>query len=725
MKNIVICVAIMLLGAFAVSLATVSADYAPISADNVVIDKPIQGPASDVGWVTKAAHPTTRAHCMVSPCLDVGGVQKYYVFGGPTVSGGAYTNANYEYNTVTDAWTAKTAMPTARGIGRAALVRGKIYVLGGCSTYPTGLTTVEIYDPATDAWTTGTAMPTARLDFGVGVYKDTWIYACGGGQWSSTLLSSVDVFNTVTNTWSTATAMSTPMGTPGCGVIGNKIIMATGYVGAAGSNMVQVGTISPTDPTSITWTTGLAKPGGVVYRANSGVCNGQLYVIGGNLASGISNEAYKYDPTGNTWTTLPTKPTALSNCYGLGVKSTGQLYYPCGYTGSAYVSTHEMLDDASYTTDVGVAAIVAPGGLHSPNTLMSPIARVKNYGSASVGSFSVVCSIVGAGSVVRYTDTKAITSLAAGDTARVNFTSWTPTISENVTVIVRSNLAGDQNTGNDRMTQTTVIANLLLYEGFNDITFPPTGWQAVILSGTYNWIRATAGTSPTCTPYEGASMAEYESYSASAGGGARLISPAMNVPTARPCSLKFWMYHDPGYPGDLGPDSVRVLTSTNGTTFTQVASFRRYEAVAAWTEHAVYLGVMTGNFYIAFESYSEYGDNIFIDYARVAGATGIEEGSNNQTPIVTYLNAARPNPVTNGLAHISFSIAEPTKASLKIYDASGRLIRTLMNNKLNVGNYNLSWNGTDDHNNNVAEGIYFYTLTTDNNNYTKKLVFTR
>jgi flagellar hook assembly protein FlgD len=85
----------------------------------------------------------------------------------------------------------------------------------------------------------------------------------------------------------------------------------------------------------------------------------------------------------------------------------------------------------------------------------------------------------------------------------------------------------------------------------------------------------------------------------------------------------------------------------------------------------------------------------------------------------------KPNPVTNGLAHISFSIAEPTKASLNIYDASGRLVRTLLNSKLNAGNYNLSWNGTDDHNNNVAEGIYFYTLTTDNNNFTKKLVFTR
>jgi flagellar hook assembly protein FlgD len=116
----------------------------------------------------------------------------------------------------------------------------------------------------------------------------------------------------------------------------------------------------------------------------------------------------------------------------------------------------------------------------------------------------------------------------------------------------------------------------------------------------------------------------------------------------------------------------------------------------------------------------------YVDDVMLVGAApaGIMEQEPNKV-LITTLNTVKPNPVTNGLAHISFSIAEPTKASLNIYDASGRLVRTLLNSKLNAGNYNLSWNGTDDHNNNVAEGIYFYTLTTDNNNFTKKLVFTR
>jgi flagellar hook assembly protein FlgD len=92
---------------------------------------------------------------------------------------------------------------------------------------------------------------------------------------------------------------------------------------------------------------------------------------------------------------------------------------------------------------------------------------------------------------------------------------------------------------------------------------------------------------------------------------------------------------------------------------------------------------------------------------------------------MTTLDAPKPNPGVNGVANISFAIAEPTKANLKIYDASGKLVRTLVNGTMNTGVYNLTWNGTDESNNKVSEGIYFYTLETTNHKLTKKLVLTQ
>jgi hypothetical protein len=221
-------------------------------------------------------------------------------------------------------------------------------------------------------------------------------------------------------------------------------------------------------------------------------------------------------------------------------------------------------------------------------------------------------------------------------------------------------------------------------------------------------------------------MAGYRSFTASAGNGARLVSLPLNAgSTPAVCSLRFWMMHDPGYPGDLGPDSVRIETSTNGTTFTQVASFRRYEAVQAWTEHTVYLGTFTGNFYVAFEAYSQYGNNMYIDDARVLGGLPGIEQLDPYGVIVTALYAPKPNPVTNGLAHIAFGIAEPSRIALKIYDASGRVVKALVNGQVARGMYNMTWDGRDENNRAVAEGIYFYTLETPKQNFTKKMVFTR
>ncbi|MEO0092586.1 MAG: FlgD immunoglobulin-like domain containing protein [candidate division WOR-3 bacterium] len=86
--------------------------------------------------------------------------------------------------------------------------------------------------------------------------------------------------------------------------------------------------------------------------------------------------------------------------------------------------------------------------------------------------------------------------------------------------------------------------------------------------------------------------------------------------------------------------------------------------------------------------------------------------------------SAKPNPFTNK-TNISFNLAQPQKVSLKIYDASGKLVMTLVNGLMSSGIHNFIWNGTDEHSNNVEEGIYFYTLETPKHNYSRKLVLIR
>ncbi|MGD0978070.1 MAG: kelch repeat-containing protein [Candidatus Bathyarchaeia archaeon] len=53
-----------------------------------------------------------------------------------------------------------------------APVEGKIYAIGGYKQGSLTLNTNEEYDPVTNTWTTRAPMPTARMEFGIAVWQD-------------------------------------------------------------------------------------------------------------------------------------------------------------------------------------------------------------------------------------------------------------------------------------------------------------------------------------------------------------------------------------------------------------------------------------------------------------------------------------------------------------------------------------------------------------------------
>jgi hypothetical protein len=385
--------------------------------------------------------------------------------------------------------------------------------------------------------------------------------------------------------------------------------------------------------------------------------------------------------------------------------------------------------NVAFQSDVGVDAIVSPDSIQPLNVVLIPTARIKNYGGLVQTNFTVTCSIIGANNAIKYSDIQTVSYLTSLDTIRVTFTGWTPTVSELCTVKMRTNLSGDQNTGNDTKIKSLRIDACCLSEGFNSEIFPPLGWQSIIVQGSYNWERRTYNSNPACTPYEGGVMASYPSHTAATGSMARLISPSITLSTTTVgCSLKFVMYHDNQFSGGgNGPDSVKIEYSTDGTNFYRVAAFRRYEPVSGWQDHAVYLGSFSGMIYISFLVFSEYGDNINIDYVRMLTESAITEQELNlmRVPLVTALNVVKPNPIANRLANISFSISEPIHVLLNIYDVSGKLIKTLANTQLVSGNYHYIWNGNDEQNRAVAKGVYFYSLETPKQNFTRKMIFVR
>ena len=65
-----------------------------------------------------------------------------------------------------------------------------------------------------------------------------------------------------------------------------------------------------------------------------------------------------------------------------------------------------------------------------------------------------------------------------------------------------------------------------------------------------------------------------------------------------------------------------------------------------------------------------------------------------------------PNPVRARSTLFSFYLPEPAEASLKIYDLSGRLVRTLVEGARDSGPHSVVWNGTNDGGQGVPAGTY-------------------
>jgi YVTN family beta-propeller protein len=87
-----------------------------------------------------------------------------------------------------------------------------------------------------------------------------------------------------------------------------------------------------------------------------------------------------------------------------------------------------------------------------------------------------------------------------------------------------------------------------------------------------------------------------------------------------------------------------------------------------------------------------------------------------------YQNVPNPfNPVTK----ISFVIPETGHVDLRVYDVTGRLIRTLVNGKLAADRYEVTWDGTNNGGRSVASGVYFYRIKAGKHEKTKKMVMLR
>lgn len=83
-----------------------------------------------------------------------------------------------------------------------------------------------------------------------------------------------------------------------------------------------------------------------------------------------------------------------------------------------------------------------------------------------------------------------------------------------------------------------------------------------------------------------------------------------------------------------------------------------------------------------------------------------------------------PNPF-NPSTTINYTIGEAGLVEINIFDVNGRMTKQLLTESKTPGEYSVEWNGADSKGNDVAAGMYFYTLSLNGVKDSRKMILVK
>lgn len=282
---------------------------------------------------------------------------------------------------------------------------------------------------------------------------------------------------------------------------------------------------------------------------------------------------------------------------------------------------------------------------------------------------------------------------------------------------------------------------VIFSEGFNDTVpshFPPTGWIFVNRDGSASdvdvwWASMNIGLNASpIPPYEGLAFAANDYYAANDLNiiDDYLITPNTggSAPAGAIDSLVFYLASRRSASGNY-PDSLDIRVSTTGkdtANFTQRLAYV-LAPKSVWTRFAYQLPIAT-NRYIAFRyliydggSAGSNSDKIGVDAVQIIRytSTGVTNRGSD-VPTAYALQQNYPNPF-NPSTQIAFALPSAGQVTLRVFDALGREISTLVNNEeLSAGNHSRSFDATG-----LAGGVYFYRLTAGSYTAVRQMVLVK
>ncbi|MBM4166332.1 MAG: T9SS type A sorting domain-containing protein [Ignavibacteria bacterium] len=258
-----------------------------------------------------------------------------------------------------------------------------------------------------------------------------------------------------------------------------------------------------------------------------------------------------------------------------------------------------------------------------------------------------------------------------------------------------------------------------LNETFEVASFPPAGWQSVVVTGDSGWRMTTI----SARSGNRAAFCEHQSPDTTISMGSKmLITKKVNL-TGGSNTLKFWVRR--AYPFAYPPDTLLVKLSTTDSlpsSFTTTV-YKCYTGdtnsgnpniySTVYKQFKVSLGNYSGSAFLAFDHQDYDGQALYLDDVKLEVVDDIKEFGKIH-PASFVLEQNYPNPF-NPSTYISFSLPEQANVELKIFNILGQEITTLVNEVLESGNYRAEWNTTSA----IPSGVYFYRMGATSTHGTK------
>jgi hypothetical protein len=221
----------------------------------------------------------------------------------------------------------------------------------------------------------------------------------------------------------------------------------------------------------------------------------------------------------------------------------------------------------------------------------------------------------------------------------------------------------------------------------------------------------------------------YQNYDVD-GGATSVVSPVYNWSQAAGAGMvEFW-----GFFANEGvvDDALRCQVSNdNGANWTDLVVISGRDA-NAWTYYKAYFAdddvPFTNQMRFRFRvadynaSLTEAAVDDVIIRHTVCSLVDVSDGA--QVPARFAVEPNRPNPLRTDTA-IRYALPSAGHVSVELFDAGGRLVRTVVDAEMQPGTHTALWDGRDDAGQPAASGVYYYRVSANGEQMTRKMLVVR